>query len=125
MREKNAEAFLLTRPREWATTTLAGLHYAGSRVHAEEELDAVVRDGQRSLEVVVVRRVADGYAAVDGTRLWVHGEAVQESVVERLLGGTVRLPGRRSAIPSRKDLAKAYRTKMFTCMKIHSDMDAQ
>ncbi|MFE3413114.1 CRISPR-associated helicase Cas3' [Streptomyces mirabilis] len=93
-REKNAEAFLLTRPREWTTTTLEGLHYAGSRAHAEEELDAVVRDGERSLEAVVVRRIAGGYTAVDGTRLGTHGEAVDEPVVERLLGGTVRLPAR-------------------------------
>lgn len=93
-REKNAEEFLLTRPREWATTTLEGLHYAGSRAHGEEELDAVVRDGERSLEVVIVRRVPGGYTAVDGTRLGAHGEALDEPVVERLLGGTVRLPAR-------------------------------
>lgn len=93
-REKRAEAFLLTRPREWATPTLEGLHYAGSRAHAEEELDAVVRDGQRSVEVVIVRRTASGYAAADGTRLGTHGEALDELVVERLLGGLVRLPAR-------------------------------
>ncbi|MGW6926506.1 CRISPR-associated helicase Cas3' [Streptomyces sp. NPDC054950] len=100
-RERNAEGLLLTRPREWATTTLEGLHYAGSRVHAEEDLDAVVRDGERSLEAVIVRRVAGGYTAVDGTRLGVHGEVLDDVVVERLLGGTVRLPARLAEDASR------------------------
>ncbi|UXY25183.1 CRISPR-associated helicase Cas3' [Streptomyces sp. HUAS TT20] len=95
-REKNAEGYLLTRPREWAVATLEGLHYAGSRAHSEEDLDAVVRDGTRSVEAVVVRRVAGGYTALDGTRLGVHGEVADEVVVERLLGGTVRLPARLS-----------------------------
>jgi CRISPR-associated endonuclease/helicase Cas3 len=68
------------------------LHYGGSGAPAEEDLDAVVRDGESGLEVVVVRRVAGGYAALDGTRLGVHGKAVEDQVVERLLGGSVRLP---------------------------------
>ncbi|MEU5242663.1 CRISPR-associated helicase Cas3' [Streptomyces asoensis] len=92
VRENNAQEFLLTRPREWGAATLEGLHYAGSRAHEEEDLDAVVRDGERSVEAVVVRRLAGGYAALDGTRLGVHGEVLDEQVVERLLGGTVRLP---------------------------------
>ncbi|MGW3312072.1 CRISPR-associated helicase Cas3' [Streptomyces sp. NPDC001073] len=91
-REKCAEEFVLTRPREWATTTLEGLHYAGSRARAEADLDAVVRDGTRSVETVIVRRTKGGYTAVDGTRLGMHGEVLDEAVVDRLLGGTVRLP---------------------------------
>ncbi|MFF9864220.1 CRISPR-associated helicase Cas3' [Streptomyces sp. NPDC013953] len=93
-REKLAEGFLLTRPREWGSPTLEGLHYAGSRAASEEELDAVVRDGQRSVEVVIVRRSADGYRALDGTWIGVHGEVDDEMVVGRLLGGIVRLPAR-------------------------------
>ena len=93
-RQRNAEGFLLTRPREWGTTTLEGLHFAGSRAHAEEELDAVVRDGERGVEAVIVHHVAAGYTAFDGTRLGVHGEVLDEQVVERLLGGAVRLPSR-------------------------------
>ncbi len=91
-RAKNAGEFVLTRPREWGTATLAGLHYAGSRVLAGEELEAVVRDGEPSVEAVIVRRTSDGYTALGGTRLGAHGEAPDEAVVERLLGGTVRLP---------------------------------
>ncbi|WUD70252.1 CRISPR-associated helicase Cas3' [Streptomyces sp. NBC_00510] len=93
-RARNAEAFLLTRPREWAAPTLQGLHYGSNRAHTEEELDAVVRDGESSVEVVIVRRDPAGYAALDGTRLGPHGEALDDAVVERALGGTVRLPAR-------------------------------
>ncbi|QHA02070.1 CRISPR-associated helicase Cas3' [Streptomyces broussonetiae] len=91
-RRAQAEQFLLTRPREWGTATLEGLHYAGSTAVGEEDLDAVVRDGDRGAEVVLVHRVAGGYTALDGTRLGVYGEVLDDAVVERLLGGSVRLP---------------------------------
>ncbi|MFD8588546.1 CRISPR-associated helicase Cas3' [Streptomyces sp. NPDC059637] len=93
-RERNAEGVLLTRPREWGAPTLEGLHYAGSRAASEEELDAVVRDGGRSVETVIVRRSDGGFQAHDGTWIGVHGEVDDETAVDRLLGGTVRLPTR-------------------------------
>ncbi|MGA4960497.1 CRISPR-associated helicase Cas3' [Streptomyces lavendulocolor] len=93
-RENKAAGFLLTRPREWGAPTLEGLHYAGSRARSEEDLDAVVRDGKRSVEAVVVRRAASGYRALDGTWIGVHGEVVDEAAVGRILNGTVRLPAR-------------------------------
>ncbi|MCK7628094.1 CRISPR-associated helicase Cas3' [Streptomyces sp. RS10V-4] len=93
-REKDAEGFLLTRPREWGAPTLEGLHYGGIQAASEEDLDAVVRDGKRSVEAVIVRRSASGYRAIDGTWIGVHGEVDDETVVGRLLGGTVRLPSR-------------------------------
>ncbi|WP_018569277.1 CRISPR-associated helicase/endonuclease Cas3 [Streptomyces sp. PsTaAH-124] len=96
-REKNAEGYLLCRRREWAFPTLEGLHYAGSRAASEEQLDAVVRDGDPSVEVVVVRRAPDGYRAVDGTWLGVHGEVDDDEVTDRLMGGTLRLPPRLTA----------------------------
>ncbi|WP_108989892.1 CRISPR-associated helicase/endonuclease Cas3 [Streptomyces coelicoflavus] len=91
-RENNAEQYLLCRRREWAFTTLEGLHYAGSRAASEEQLDAVVRDGDPSVEVVVIRRASGGYRAVDGTWLGVHGEVDDDEATDRLLGGLVRLP---------------------------------
>ncbi|MFC5153987.1 CRISPR-associated helicase Cas3' [Streptomyces amakusaensis] len=92
-RAAEAQKFVLTRPREWASPTLAGLHYGGEHgVRKEEDLEALVRDGKRSVEVVVVRRVRGGYAALGGGRLGVHGEAVGAEVAERVLGGLVRLP---------------------------------
>ncbi|MEU8550956.1 CRISPR-associated helicase Cas3' [Streptomyces roseoverticillatus] len=93
-REDDAGEYLLTRAREWGAPTLAGLHYAGARAASEEDLDAVVRDGKRSVEAVLVRRSADGYRALDGTWIGVHGEVDDETAVGRLLGGTVRLPTR-------------------------------
>ncbi|MGA5086050.1 MULTISPECIES: CRISPR-associated helicase Cas3' [Streptomyces] len=93
-REKTAEEYLLCRRREWAFPTLEGLHYAGSRAASEEQLDAVVRDGEPSVEVVIVRWASGGYRAVDGTWLGVHGEVDDDEVTDRLMGGTVRLPPR-------------------------------
>lgn len=94
-RGKKAQDFLLTAPRDWAKPTLAGLHYGGAAGKSDErDLDAVVRDGQRSVEVVIVRKAPGGYAALDGTRIGVHGEALDEDVLEAVLGGTTRLPAR-------------------------------
>ncbi|MFF7551669.1 CRISPR-associated helicase Cas3' [Streptomyces olivaceus] len=93
-REEKAEQYLLCRRREWAFPTLEGLHYAGSRAASEEQLDAVVRDGDPSIEVVVVRRASGGYRAVDGTWIGVHGEVDDDEATDRLLGGLVRLPPR-------------------------------
>ncbi|MFC4517953.1 CRISPR-associated helicase Cas3' [Streptomyces ehimensis] len=91
-REKKAEDVLLTRAREWGALTLEGLHYAGARMATGGDLEAVVRDGKRSVEVVIVRRSAGGYRALDGAWIGVHGEVDDETVVGRLLGGAVRLP---------------------------------
>jgi CRISPR-associated endonuclease/helicase Cas3 len=109
-RRNAAVAFRLTRPREWGKPTLEGLHYGGSSAAAEEELDAVVRDGDRGAEVIIVHRAAGRYTALDGTRLGVHGEVLDDEVVERLLGGSVRLPlglsqdaDRLSALPAWAD----------------------
>jgi CRISPR-associated endonuclease/helicase Cas3 len=93
-RAGRAEEFLLCRQREWAFPTLEGLHYAGSRAATEEQLDAVVRDGDPTVEAVIVRRVPGGYRAYDGTWLGVHGEVDDDEVTDRLMGGTVRLPPR-------------------------------
>ncbi|MER6408878.1 CRISPR-associated helicase Cas3' [Streptomyces viridosporus] len=96
-REEEAEGFLLCRQREWAFPTLEGLHYAGSRAATQEQLDAVVRDGEPTVEAVIVRRVPGGYRAYDGTWLGVHGEVDDDEVTDRLLGGTIRLPARLTA----------------------------
>ncbi|WP_405466665.1 CRISPR-associated helicase Cas3' [Streptomyces jietaisiensis] len=93
-RETNAENYLLCRRREWAFPTLEGLHYAGSRAASEEQLDAVVRDGDPSVEVIIVHRHSSGYRAVDGTWLGVHGEVDDDEATDRLMGGTIRLPPR-------------------------------
>ncbi|MCG7523643.1 CRISPR-associated helicase Cas3' [Streptomyces sp. OfavH-34-F] len=91
-REDKAGEFLLCRQREWAFPTLEGLHYAGSRVATQEQLDAVVRDGEPTVEAVIVHRVPGGYRAYDGTWLGIHGEVDDDEVTDRLMGGIIRLP---------------------------------
>ncbi|MFF5335607.1 CRISPR-associated helicase Cas3' [Streptomyces sp. NPDC013181] len=93
-REDKAGEFLLCRQREWAFPTLEGLHYAGSRVATQEQLDAVVRDGEPTVEAVIVHRVPGGYRAYDGTWLGIHGEVDDDEVTDRLMGGIIRLPAR-------------------------------
>ncbi|MFD6345027.1 CRISPR-associated helicase Cas3' [Streptomyces roseolus] len=89
-----AEDFLLAARGEWSRPTLSGLHYGqAGGVGDEKDLEAVVRDGKRSVEVVIVRRRGGGYAALDGAPLGVHGEA-SEHVLDEVLGGTTRLPAK-------------------------------
>ncbi|MFF2779443.1 CRISPR-associated helicase Cas3' [Streptomyces sp. NPDC058052] len=93
-RAAKAEAFLLAARGEWSRPTLSGLHYGqAAGVGDEKDLEAVVRDGKRSVEVVIVRRRGSGYTALDGAGLGVHGEA-SEHVLDEVLGGTTRLPAK-------------------------------
>ncbi|MCX5206044.1 CRISPR-associated helicase Cas3' [Streptomyces sp. NBC_00237] len=90
-----AQELLLTGHRDWGRPTLAGLHYQGSaRFGDEGQMEALVRDGEEAVEVVIVRKVPGGYTALNGTRLGIHGEASEAPVVEAVLGGTTRLPGK-------------------------------
>ncbi|CAM5646909.1 hypothetical protein STENM327S_06143 [Streptomyces tendae] len=91
-RERNAEEFLLCRRREWAFPHPGGTPLRRSRDASRNSPDAVVRDGDPSVEVVIVRRASGGYRGIDGTWLGVHGEADDDEVTDRLMGGTVRLP---------------------------------
>ncbi|MFE4662354.1 CRISPR-associated helicase Cas3' [Streptomyces hydrogenans] len=89
-----AEDFLLAARGEWSRPTLSGLHYGQTAGAGDEkDLEAVVRDGKRSVEVVIVRRRGGGYTALDGAALGVHGEA-SEHVLDEVLGGTTRLPAK-------------------------------
>ncbi|MWK34611.1 CRISPR-associated helicase Cas3' [Actinomadura sp. J1-007] len=93
-RAESAEPFLLTRAGEHTRRTLEGLHRGGvSGSLSEEHHRAVVRDGDRSVEVVLVRRDDRGYRALSGRSLGTHGEASRD-VLDDLLGGTVRLPAK-------------------------------
>jgi CRISPR-associated endonuclease/helicase Cas3 len=93
-RAESAEPFLLTRAGEHTRRTLEGLHSGGvSQGLSEEHHQAVVRDGDRSVEVVLVRRDDRGFRALSGRSLGPQGEASRD-VLEDVLGGTVRLPAR-------------------------------
>ncbi|MGW5346064.1 CRISPR-associated helicase Cas3' [Streptomyces sp. NPDC004050] len=88
-----ARGFLLTGPGEHERRTLAGLHYAGSGGSDEDALRAAVRDGDESVEVVlVVRQEGDEvYRTLAGRALSVNGDVAAE-VLDEVVGSTVRLP---------------------------------
>ncbi|MFE4396924.1 MULTISPECIES: CRISPR-associated helicase/endonuclease Cas3 [Streptomycetaceae] len=93
-RRAKAAGYLLTRAGEHGAQTLAGLHYGALGKLAEGQFEALVRDGDPSAEVVLVRRLGeDDVRAVTGRSLGPNGEVAAE-VVDDVLSGTVRLPAR-------------------------------
>ncbi|MEU4826865.1 CRISPR-associated helicase Cas3' [Actinomadura sp. NPDC023710] len=93
-RAESAEPFLLTRAGEHAQPTLEGLHRGGMHDGlSEEQHRAVVRDGDRSVEVVLVYRDERGFHALSGRRLGMGGVASPD-LLDDVLGGTVRLPAK-------------------------------
>lgn len=96
-RKARAELHVLVARDEWSKPTLEGLHRLGQRASkSDDEMHAVVRDGKPTVEIVLLRRSQAGYAALDGTRLGIHGEAGTDHI-QAVLAGTVRLPARLSA----------------------------
>ncbi|MGI5204723.1 CRISPR-associated helicase Cas3' [Spirillospora sp. CA-108201] len=93
-RAESAEPFLLTRTGEHCQPTLEGLHRGGMRDGlSEDQHRAVVRDGDRSVEVVLVHQDERGFHALSGRRLGMGGVASPD-VLDDVLGGTVRLPAK-------------------------------
>jgi CRISPR-associated endonuclease/helicase Cas3 len=94
LREADAERYCLLSKGDWTAATLAGLHFGNTEVQGEVEFEAVVRDGSKTVEVVLVRRREDGtYTALNGTVIGATGEgATVDTVQDAVLGGTVRLP---------------------------------
>jgi CRISPR-associated endonuclease/helicase Cas3 len=91
-RAEQASVFLLSAPDEWTAPTLDGLtyaHVAGAR--EQSKLDALVRDGEESVEVVVLRHGKHGYRTYRGVRLGMHGERGPD-LLDDVVAGTVRLP---------------------------------
>jgi CRISPR-associated endonuclease/helicase Cas3 len=80
---------------------LEGLH-RGEYVQDDE---VRVRDGEESIEVILVRQDAHGYRTENGRRLGPNGE-VSAEVLDDVLGGTLRLPTRltRSGMESLRTL---------------------
>ncbi|MER6507942.1 CRISPR-associated helicase Cas3' [Nonomuraea sp. NPDC001636] len=104
-RARSAEHFLLTQAGEHTKATLDGLHHgAAPGSLAEHKLEAVVRDGERNVEVILVRQDQRGYHTMAGRWLGVNGEVVSDDVVEEALGATVRLPSKLTE-PAERDLA--------------------
>ncbi|MCC3769503.1 CRISPR-associated helicase Cas3' [Streptomyces sp. UNOC14_S4] len=95
-RAEEARKFLLTPHGEHEKRTLAGLHYGGSSAGSNEQaLRAAVRDGDESVEVVLVVQEVEGeaYRTLAGRSLGVNGDVAPE-LLEEVLGATVRLPAK-------------------------------
>ncbi|MFJ3176578.1 CRISPR-associated helicase Cas3' [Streptomyces roseus] len=93
-RAENARKFVLTPPGEHERRTLAGLHYGGSTTGGDEEaLQAAVRDGDESVEVILVVQDEGGgvFRTLAGRALSVNGD-VAPDLLEEVVGSTVRLP---------------------------------
>ncbi|TCJ32307.1 CRISPR-associated helicase Cas3' [Parafrankia sp. BMG5.11] len=108
-RETNASAFLLSGEDELGKLTLDGLHdRSTAALESEERVAAVVRDGEESVEVILVRRgPSGGYLTLTGRRLGETGEAAvgDEYLLEDVVGATIRLPANKDiTIAARRDL---------------------
>ncbi|TDD49027.1 CRISPR-associated helicase Cas3' [Saccharopolyspora elongata] len=91
-RAAGATPFLLTRLGEHEAPTLEGLHSDGvSGGGSESLMEAVVRDGERGVEVILVVADGDRYRTLAGRALGPNGE-VPDGVLDEVLGATVRLP---------------------------------
>ncbi|MEU3774090.1 CRISPR-associated helicase Cas3' [Streptomyces sp. NPDC032472] len=95
-RRKNASTYLLTRPGEHGAANLDGLHYAATEAADDDQLAAVVRDGEPSIEAILVLRTPTGYTTLNGTRLANDGSPGPEAL-EALAGDMMRLPARLTA----------------------------
>lgn len=94
-RATNARAFLLSGPTQLrAGATLNGLHDGDVAATDEDRADAVVRDGDPSVEVIIVRRDDKGhYLTLSGRPLGMLGEMVNHAdILDEVIGSSVRLP---------------------------------
>ncbi len=105
-RVAHAEPFLLSGADALEREeTLSGLHERAASERRdlgdEDAVAATVRDGDPSIEVVLVRREGQRYTTLSGRSLGVQGEGVSEpTVLKEVLQSMVRLP-------SAKDVTKA------------------
>jgi CRISPR-associated endonuclease/helicase Cas3 len=94
-RAENARQFLLSPDGAVGGTSLKGLHNRSTSDLDEDQVAAVVRDGEPSVEVVLIRGGEDGYRTLGGRPLGVGGEAVSDDeLLEQVMADTVRLPAR-------------------------------
>jgi CRISPR-associated endonuclease/helicase Cas3 len=95
-RAARAAQFLLSPIAALGKVTLAGLHENRTDdLDDEDQVAAVVRDGDPSVEVVLVRQdvPGTGYQTLDGRPIGPNGEAVcDEAVMAQVIGATIRLP---------------------------------
>ena len=97
VRKARAEQFLLAGIDRLGESTLKGLHERSiDELRDDDQVAAVVRDGEPSVEVVLVRRSADGFLTLGGRSLGPNGDVVatDEAVLEEVMRASVRLPPR-------------------------------
>ena len=109
-RMENAQAFLLSGVDALHRLTLAGLHEHSTAEVSEEQVRAVVRDGEESVEVTLVSHGAGGFVTVSGRPIGPTGEAVlsESGLLDDVVASTVRLP----ATPSTRSLNAVARDQL-------------
>jgi len=109
-RQADARRFLLAGVRGQALPTLAGLHEMDVAEVDDDEVAAVVRDGENSVEVTLVVRDGHGYRTLDGRWLGATGEAVitDPTLHREVAACAVRLP----ASPATRQLNAAARQEL-------------
>lgn len=96
-RRARAAEFLLAGVDQLGESTLKGLHERSiDELQDEDQVSAVVRDGEPSVEVVLVRRREGVYLTLGGRSLGPNGDVVatDETVLEEVMRASVRLPAR-------------------------------
>jgi CRISPR-associated endonuclease/helicase Cas3 len=96
-RQARADQFLLAGVHRLGEPTLKGLHERSiDQLQDDDQVAAVVRDGEPSVEVVLVRRSEGGYLTLGGRSLGPNGDVVatDEAVLDEVMRASVRLPPR-------------------------------
>lgn len=98
VRKARADQFLLAGVRRLGEPTLKGLHERSidDLRDDDDRVAVVVRDGEPSVEVVLVRRVDGVFLTLSGRSLGPNGDVVatDEAVLEEVMRASVRLPPR-------------------------------
>ncbi|MFE3110614.1 CRISPR-associated helicase Cas3' [Kitasatospora indigofera] len=91
-RQDVADRYILTRRGEWSALTLAGLHYAATQTTDEEQISTLVRDGEESIEVILLRYDSNQYITLNDTRLGPNGAVGNDDQLDAVTGSSLRLP---------------------------------
>ncbi|MDI5964916.1 CRISPR-associated helicase Cas3' [Streptantibioticus silvisoli] len=96
-RADEAAGLLLTRRGEHERPTLAGLHDGAVGTRSGTQAEALVRDGEMGVEVVLVVGDEERWTTLNGRVLGPNG-VVADEVLDDLLSGAVRLPAKFTAV---------------------------
>jgi CRISPR-associated endonuclease/helicase Cas3 len=93
-RATRARQFLLSPVDDLGRPTLDGLHARSVAASEDDDLAAAVRDGDESIEVVLVRRGDRDFATLSGRSLGLRGEkaVTDRGLLDQVAADSVRLP---------------------------------